>query len=304
MIEQEEREREQQEPQQQKPKGTTTATAAPAKPPGRSWWQFWRKPAAAPPKKSDAAQRAAEATLKNPGPLDILRRGAAGPLYGKAAQLPNELLLTESSVLEFLGISPAAAAADRSRAPGPAAPRPLSPLLPDLHNGNGGLTLTHTATGAARCALMAAVMNRLAANALDGLPGVEELAARGVGASEGGQGGGDGGGGVQQERFVVRLREGWPEIDSVEDLLEGLGELWLAGCCIITSPECMCTGGGHCMWATRGEGGSPTPLTMLRQSTSHPLSHQTHTPPPPRQPTPATPLSWSSPPTSPALAAA
>jgi len=222
--------------------GTTTSTKQQRT--GTSWWQRpWRRSPHPAPAAADAAQRAAEETLKHPGPLDIMRRGASGKDYQRAGGLPNPLMLTEDGVLRVLGLT-AEQAADDAPAPNPVAPKALSPLLPDLYNGNGGLVLTHSAAGAARCALMAAVLNRLAANALGGLPAAAALMRDGssggalgrAGASGGGDGGtGDeqggggesscgGGGGEVHERFVVQLREGWPEIDSVEDLLDGLGE--------------------------------------------------------------------------------
>jgi hypothetical protein len=157
------------------------------------------------------------------GPLDALSRGSP---TGEV-RLPDRLALHDAAAVASLGLGPGLGAGDEagggeaegkggagSLAPAPPA-RQLSPLLlPDLHIGNGGLTLTHTVAGAARCRLMSAVLNRLTANALEGLPAAEELAR------------GEGGGGWG--RFEVQLEEGGTWIDSVEGLLEGLGERGLA----------------------------------------------------------------------------
>jgi hypothetical protein len=150
------------------------------------------------------------------GPLEALCHGSPS---GHPA-LPDRLALHDAAALATLGLGLGTAehvagsgggdgggggGGDAlARAP-PA--RLLSPLLlPDLHIGNGGLTLTHTAAGAARCRLMSAVLNRLTANALKGLPPAEQLRA-----------------GAAWPRFEVQLEEGGLWVDTVEALLEGLG---------------------------------------------------------------------------------
>ena len=149
------------------------------------------------------------------GPLDILRAGgkfAAGadPL-GTAP--PGPVLLTPASALQLLGLSPEEAADERP-APAPE-PRPLSPYLPDLYLGSGGLQMSHSRAGAARCDLLAAVANRLAANALAGLPAAAPGGAAAAEAQQGQQG-------QQAEPFAVRLRPGGPPLSTLEDLLDGL----------------------------------------------------------------------------------
>ena len=113
----------------------------------------------------DAARRAADAATKPAaGPLDILCRGVPGRVHGVLEALPNPLVLSHTHVAKLLGLSNTAEA-DTVR-PVSEPPAPLTPLLPDLCSGNGGLHMTHTTAGAAKCALMAAVANRLAANGL------------------------------------------------------------------------------------------------------------------------------------------
>lgn len=95
----------------------------------------------------DAAQREAEAAqARTTGPLEILLAGRKPPKEGSQGgtlpPLPSPLLLSPPGMLALLGLSEADAA-DTSLAPAPL-PRPLSPFLPDLHLGNGGLTLTHS----------------------------------------------------------------------------------------------------------------------------------------------------------------
>lgn len=140
------------------------------------------------------------------GPLHILLRGgssAADPLAGA----PAPLLLTRSAVLQQLGLSEAEAA-DDSLAPAPEA-KPLSPLLPDLFIGNGGLTLVHSKAGAATCRLMAAVANRLTANALHGL----SAAAAQLPPHERSQ---------PEQPFAVCLEPGGPQLATLDSLLDAL----------------------------------------------------------------------------------
>ena len=140
------------------------------------------------------------------GPLHILRRGGSSGdelLQGAAAPL----LLTRAAVQRQLGLSEAEAA-DTSLAPAPE-PRKLSPLLPDLFIGNGGLTSTHSAAGEARCRFMAAVANRLTANALHGLAAAAAAAPPQAG-------------GQREETFTVCLQPGGPQLAALEDLLDAL----------------------------------------------------------------------------------
>lgn len=140
------------------------------------------------------------------GPLHILQRGGSSsddPLQGAAAPL----LLTRAAVHRQLGLSEEDAA-DTALAPAPE-PRPLSPLLPDLFIGNGGLTLTHSKAGAAVCRLMAAVANCLTANALHGLAAAAAQLPPQAG-------------GGQEAPFVVRLQPGGLQLASLEGLLDAL----------------------------------------------------------------------------------
>lgn len=140
------------------------------------------------------------------GPLHNLLRGGsrtADLLQGA----PEPLLLTRSAVLQQLGLSEADAA-DATLAPAPEA-KPLSPLLPDLFIGNGGLTLTHSKAGAATCRLMAAVANRLTANALQGL----SAAAAQLAPQEMGQPG---------QPFAVCLEPGGQQLARLDGLLDAL----------------------------------------------------------------------------------
>ena len=97
-----------------------------------------------------------------------------------------------------------------------------------------GLSLTHSAGGAALCGLMAVVLNRLAANGLLGLP---DSLVPPPGSSGGDSSGGSSAGGTAsaapaaaaaaagpapKERFTVRLEAGGPQLDSVEGLLGAL----------------------------------------------------------------------------------
>eukprot|EP00887_Chlorella_sp_A99_P003631 scaffold7.g3631.t1 len=153
----------------------------------------------------DAAERVAAAQLRGAGPLAVLLSGGgASGDFGPG--LPNPLLLSEGSLLEVLGIT-AEQAADQTQERGPE-PKPVNPLLPDLHIGNGGLMMTHSTAGGAACRLMAAVCNLLAANALDGLgAAAAPLAAAGA---------------AGRVPFAVRLREGGPGLTSVEALATAL----------------------------------------------------------------------------------
>ena len=156
----------------------------------------------------DAAERAAAAQLTElAGPLDILRTGCSPRSSGAAiaASLTSPLLLSAESVQRVLGLT-AEEAADASLAPAPS-PKPLSPLLPDLHLGNGGLSLSHSRAGAAICGLMAAVANRLTANALAGMAPAAGLLPIGG-----------------QQSFAVQLFEGRPQLTTLEGLLEALRE--------------------------------------------------------------------------------
>ncbi|PRW44238.1 Arginine repressor [Chlorella sorokiniana] len=152
-----------------------------------------------------ASSKASSSRPAVTGPLHILRRGGSSttdPLEGA----PTPLLLTRPAVLRQLGLSEEEAA-DGSLAPAPEA-KPLSPLLPDLFIGNGGLTLTQSAAGAATCRLMAAVANRLTANALHGL----SAAAAQLPAQER----------DQVEQFAVCLEPGGPQLTTLEGLLDAL----------------------------------------------------------------------------------
>lgn len=139
------------------------------------------------------------------GPLHILLRGGSNADLLEGATAP--LMLTLSAVLRQLGLSEAEAA-DESLAPAPEA-KPLSPLLPDLFIGNGGLTLTHSKAGAATCRLMAAVANRLTANALQGLSAAAEQLAPHECSQLG-------------QAFAVCLEPGGAQIGTLDGLLDAL----------------------------------------------------------------------------------
>ncbi|KIY94459.1 hypothetical protein MNEG_13503 [Monoraphidium neglectum] len=183
-----------------------------------SWWRL-RAPAnpQLPPREPTAAGRAAQAALREEGPLHLLLQGGKAPpaaATGAAPlQLPNPLLLTPESVLGLLGITPEAAA-DTSPVPGPE-PRPASQLLPDLCIGNGGLHLTFPAAGTAVCGLMAQVFNRLTGNAMRGLPRAPGLLPEGSADDV-----------TVASPFLVRVTPDGPAVSTVEDLvreLEGQG---------------------------------------------------------------------------------
>ncbi|KAL4428258.1 hypothetical protein ABPG75_002347 [Micractinium tetrahymenae] len=183
-----------------------------------------RRSAAAGNTGGSAAERAAAAQLAPAkGPLDLLLQGGADDCAAqlaaalKAAAAGSDagpLLLTRGNVPALLSMT-AEQLADTARDPAPA-PTAISPLLPDLHLGNGGLALAHSAAGAALCSLMAAVANRLVANALAD-PALAGLSPSGTAAP----GAGDA---PQAPLFAVRLREGGPCIVTLEGLLAGLEE--------------------------------------------------------------------------------
>lgn len=142
------------------------------------------------------------------GPLVVLLRGgvrgdAADPLAGA----PVPLQLTRTALVQQLGLSPADLN-DTVLPPGPDA-RPMSPLLPDLYLGNGGLPLDTPTAGIAAAKLMAAVANRLTANALVGLAAVEALL---PGMHQG----------ALAQPFQVCLRPGGRPLEALEDLLGAL----------------------------------------------------------------------------------